>query len=337
MRKILLALSLALIGCAEKIHLYKAELVSTDINGSRKFGPAGVAEVSDIIENPPVILKTKVQNLGKITDEKNARSDVQLIDVIFENNDFGKLDEAYVNYLNTSVIPNKSFLDSTTWNEFLAEWNATNEYHVKKKILFQPKYQEIRKELEESVAIIHTYDFEQKHQIESTIKAGLEAKLKSVIEENNLEMSASLKAAIENFVNKTVNVEGKYLEVEFDKRFKGDVLYALETIGDKSAIDFGGKFLHNYNKYFIAEKGKIVTNYSLLELKIKYKTSEVTKSNLKGLLSASFDLPESKLEKISGNMYLSFSFNSTFNGEASSENIYLVKYGYDTYFEKLKN
>jgi len=102
----ILLITITLNSCAEKVYLFNAKIVSTDINGTNKYGPKNTASISKLIPDP-VLVSPDYENLGRLISSKNLRTDNGFFDFIYRNQYYPKLDDLYMNFLKEVSIPNK--------------------------------------------------------------------------------------------------------------------------------------------------------------------------------------------------------------------------------------
>lgn len=184
--------------CTDKVYLFKAKLTSSDINGTSKFGPKNTSSISPVIEDPK-LADPEYQFLGRIVSAKSVRDDNAFFDAIYLKGNYGKLDSVYINYLEEAVIPNLSAtsndkIDETLFNQFKQDFSNATSFVQKKNFMFQDKYISIRRNLEKSVYRTISNDIVQSQKVEKIFKGGLEANLKSVLQQSNVELTADLKA-----------------------------------------------------------------------------------------------------------------------------------------------
>jgi hypothetical protein len=328
---------LLLTGCAEKVRLFGAKIKSTDINGSKTYGPKNVSNVSPLIKDPmnPV---EEYSFLGKLISPTHVRDNVQFIDLIFQNNDYGVVDKAYIEFLDEAVIDNlvvntKEF-PQTLWDSFIQDFSTQPTYIAKKKLLFSNSYRSIRRKLEQSIYDTIPNNIVQTQKIETLIKGSIESNLKAAFAENKVDLSADLKAKLESLVKSSVEIKGQYVDIELRKEFVTKIVTELKKLKANPPITpTGNPFLDNYVDNFVKKEYKPAYGYSLLKFNIKYNTSSISKTEIDALINADATITPDKKQMISAKVFASFSVTRDFSGESKSTKNYLVRYAYNKSLE----
>ncbi|MBJ2126701.1 hypothetical protein [Flavobacterium sp. IB48] len=333
----LLALSVCLFSCSEKIYLYKAKITSIDVNGTDKFGPKNAPRVSKAIEDP-LEPKNLLDNMGVLVDKDNLRGKNNLVNHIFLSGDYGDIDKIYLDYLTESVLPNyvptADIMSETQWIVFVNNFNNRFGYE-KKQYLFLPEHAGIRKELEKQIVDIHPVEVQQEHKLKQLFKSKLEANVKSVLETQG-SISGEIKAQIESLVKNEVDLEGKYYDIEFNPFFTGKLVELFTGYQKTPPRKNTNLFTKNYHNYYANNKAYLADGYGVLVLTIKYDVSKISKTDIETIINADANLSATQKADLSAKVFASFSLEKNFTGQASSTKNYLVKYQYNNQVESLR-
>lgn len=337
MKKIIYILLIALIfsSCAEKVYLFNAKISSVDINGTKKFGPKNTASISKLIHDP-VLVTPEYENLGRLISSGSLRTDNGFFDFIYRNQYYPKLDDIYMRFLTEVSIPNKLNSTDEITTKFKREFGEAETNQGKKSVLFKDEFKEIRKALEKSTFREIPNTIKQNQKIESILKSGLEANVKSVLQENSIELTGDLNAKFENIVKSNVDIKGQYVDIEYVKEFSDDLIDLLSQLKNESPTD-DNRFLRNYKNMYIGKNDFVAVGYSLLKFEINYNTSKITKAEIKAILDGIATLDESQKTNLTAKVYSNFSFTRDFTGESKSTKNYLVRYAYNKTINNLND
>lgn len=95
-------------------------------------------------------------------------------------------------------------------------------------------------------------------------------------------------------------------------------------------------FLTNYLRNFVDKGDLVATSYSLLKFEINYNTSKISKTEIGTILDGVANLTPDEKNKLTANLYASFSVSRDFKGESKSTKNYLVRYGYNKDVQALR-
>lgn len=337
MKKIIYIAFLAIImsSCAEKIYLFDAKISSTDINGTNKFGPKNTASISKLISDP-ILVEPEYDKLGRLISSNTILSDNGFFDFIYRNEYYPKLDDLYMRFLKEVSIPNKLNSGDEQVKKFKLEFASAETYKAKKEVLFKDEFKNIRIELEKSTYREIPNTIKQNQKIESILKSGLEANIKSVLEEKNIELTADLKAKFENIVKSNVDIKGKYIDIEFVKEFSDDLVDLLSELKSQPPTE-DNRFIRNYKNMYLGNNDFVAVGYSILQFEIIYNTSKITKAEIDAILDGVATLDEGQRTNLTAKVFSNFSFTRDFTGESKSKKSYLVRYAYNRTINNLND
>lgn len=260
--------------------------------------------------------------------------------MIYLKGNYGKLDSVYINYLEEAVIPNLSAtsndkIDENLFNQFKQEFNNSTSFVQKKGIMFLDKYISIRQNLEKSIYRTISNDIVQSQKVEKIFKGGIEANIKSVLQQSNVELTADLKAKIESLIKSGVEIKGQYVDVEIRQSFL-DKLKALLIELNQQKPNSTNIFLTNYLRNFVGKGDLVACSYSLLKFEINYNTSKVSKTEIATVIDGVANLTTDEKNKLTANLYANFSVSKDFKGESKSTKNYLLRYGYNKDIQTLR-
>jgi hypothetical protein len=324
----ILILTVMLTGCAEKIYLFNAKIASTDINGTKKYGPKGSAKISKLIKDP-ILTEPEYEYLGRLISSDNLRTDNGFFDFIYRKGDYGSLDKVYINFLDEVSIPKLPIGQDAIIDQFKSEFSDKSTYQEKKQVLFLDKYVEIRKILEKSTYRIISNDIVQNQKIEAIFKGGIESNVKAVLKESDIELTGEINAQLESIIKTNVDIKGKYVDIELVKEFSDNLIGLLGKLNNEPPSP-SNTFARNYLNMFIGKKDFVAVGYSLLQFEIKYNTSKINKTEIKAIIDGVASLSETDKVNLTAKVYSSFSFSRDFSGESKSTKNYLVRYSYNS-------
>ena len=155
----------------------------------------------------------------------------------------------------------------------------------------------------------------------------MEANVKSVLQENSIELTGDLNAKFENIVKSNVDITGQYVDIEYVKEFSDDLIDLLSQLKSQPPTE-DNRFLRNYKNMYLTNNDFVAVGYSLLKFEINYDTSKITKAEIKAILDGIATLDESQKTNLTAKVYSNFSFTRDFTGESKSTKNYLVRYAY---------
>lgn len=321
--------------CAEKVYLFNAKITSTDINGTKKYGPKNTASISKLISDP-ILVKPDYDKLGRLISSNALRSDNGFFDFIYRNQYYPQLDDLYMRFLKEVSIPNKLNSEDEKVKKFKIEFASAETNKSKKEVLFKDEFKTIRIELEKSTFREIPNSIKQNQKIESILKSGLEANIKSVLKENNIELTGDLNAKFENIVKSNVSIIGKYVDIEFVKEFSDDLVDLLSQLKSQPPTE-DNRFIRNYKNMYLGNNDFIAVGYSILQFEINYDTSKITKAEIKAILDGVATIDEGQRTDLTAKVFSNFSFTRDFTGESKSKKSYLVRYAYNRTINNLND
>src|SRR5690606_452723 len=130
------------------------------------------------------------------------------------------------------------------------------------------------------------------------------------------------KAKLESMVKNNVEIKGKYIDIEFVKEFRDNIIDLLGKLKFEQPTPENA-FARNYLNYFKTNGDFVAVGYSLLQFEIIYNTSKITSSEISLILDGVADLTETQKASLTAKVYSSFSFSRDFTGESKSTKNYL--------------
>jgi hypothetical protein len=311
----------------ESIKLYNVKIPASEVTGQPCFSSNSHFYRTSILD-PMIQVKVSemTKTLGTYRSNYKQAETVDLFNLSFQPAVFPLLDSIDFDYYENvgfDKLP-KEIKSSETYAKFKTEFkNATNT-KTKKKVLFDDKFESIRKELLQSRYSLRADTFSVTQHKVSKSTASLRAKLDSIIISSGVTADAKLSAYLSRLADETVVIKGVYYEALLDPSYMAKLEYHIDAQkGVKLGTD---QFARSLNRYMNLENAAVNTGLVAIGMIGTLNKKRIEATALASELQAQFSIPKSKAAEIAVSINYSFRRDLDKTINVAFNNVFTIRY-----------
>ena len=328
MKKIVL-LILFLASSTHSISQGKVRIFNTDLKVKDIIGTPKLTTQKWNKEIPQVLVKNEdyyLETLGSYRDNYNEKDPNSFLNLI-DRGSYPILDEFNMKYYHDIVIPNlklkEGIKERVDFINFCKEWEATNNYIVKKSLLFKDGYGEIGKIIQRERFKFTTASFTLSKEVYKKLSATITADIKAELQAQNISANSTLVNHLSRLVNNETSYQGIMIVAEFDDTYMTKLKNTLNNLKSEQigTDDFSLALID------FASPGSVraaTTGFVVFKLKGEIKKFSLNENDLKADLQANFkSLSPTTIDRVAATISVGYVSKVTKRFSSEIDNIYI--------------